>query len=628
MAQNGYNGGRNGEHNGGHTAAHTGGFIGGLHSAFNGGRNAHNGQFGLLPNHFPHGFQPDPLQYSANPNQHPLLNDTDSDMLNTFFDSEGKANNSFPEQNYSFGMDGEMDSNGDAMANPFGLMLPTASVNSVSTLAGVQGTKYSTHANNQPFHYPTNGMSDWAPDQTRRSSKDIIAGHALNQLSQSFGPAPTPSMGEFSGAAWGKMSLGAQIPPPHDSSESPASSSRNSAGDLFSPQYSQARVGYPAQVQMTQPQLEHFQQHMHPRAPHQSRGGNLGAAFSQSHFMPQVSQPTRSHTQRPTAAPFIQFGSDPHISSNGYRGPEYTPVQDKASNLLSVPLAEQVATNGHVRHPNQRTYHPQNTSHVSRAFRNTDTSPGAQYRGLSNTNPRMMANNQHRTQQHQPGRIQQARDTHGSHEEDDDIEDRQPRKRRRSQVQREDEADFQPERHMQSTTTKRGPKMPKAEGAFDDDDGPYTPVNQTSSRRRGPDDLTPAFGSRASNSPEDDDDDGSPSIAGESGSRKKRDSKSRANLSEDQKRQNHILSEQKRRNVIKQGYADLNTLVPNLGSGKSGLSKSEVLKEVVDYLESVIAGNKALMRMCGLAADDDDGDGVQGEEELDAADEEEVTEGY
>ncbi|KAF2723974.1 hypothetical protein K431DRAFT_194513, partial [Polychaeton citri CBS 116435] len=51
----------------------------------------------------------------------------------------------------------------------------------------------------------------------------------------------------------------------------------------------------------------------------------------------------------------------------------------------------------------------------------------------------------------------------------------------------------------------------------------------------------------------------------------------RQNLTEDQKRANHIQSEQKRRNIIKQGYDDLNGLVPSLAGGKSGFSKSEIL---------------------------------------------------
>ncbi|KEQ69742.1 hypothetical protein M436DRAFT_25843, partial [Aureobasidium namibiae CBS 147.97] len=53
-------------------------------------------------------------------------------------------------------------------------------------------------------------------------------------------------------------------------------------------------------------------------------------------------------------------------------------------------------------------------------------------------------------------------------------------------------------------------------------------------------------------------------------------------LTEDQKRSNHIRSEQKRRNIIKQGYEDLNELVPNLKTG--GFSKSAVLTETTRFL--------------------------------------------
>ncbi|EGP91407.1 uncharacterized protein MYCGRDRAFT_19553, partial [Zymoseptoria tritici IPO323] len=58
---------------------------------------------------------------------------------------------------------------------------------------------------------------------------------------------------------------------------------------------------------------------------------------------------------------------------------------------------------------------------------------------------------------------------------------------------------------------------------------------------------------------------------------RKRGSKKRDNLTEEEKRRNHIQSEKKRREIIQQGYSDLNKLVPCLASGKSGLSRSECL---------------------------------------------------
>ncbi|KAH0383540.1 hypothetical protein KCU92_g5248, partial [Aureobasidium melanogenum] len=77
-----------------------------------------------------------------------------------------------------------------------------------------------------------------------------------------------------------------------------------------------------------------------------------------------------------------------------------------------------------------------------------------------------------------------------------------------------------------------------------------------------------------------------------SGANSKLGSIARKNLTEDQKRSNHIRSEQKRRNIIKQGYEDLNELVPNLKTG--GFSKSAVLTETTRFLEEIYLGNNSV----------------------------------
>jgi len=77
-----------------------------------------------------------------------------------------------------------------------------------------------------------------------------------------------------------------------------------------------------------------------------------------------------------------------------------------------------------------------------------------------------------------------------------------------------------------------------------------------------------------------------------SGANSKLGSIARKNLTEDQKRSNHIRSEQKRRNIIKQGYEDLNELVPNLKTG--GFSKSAVLTETTRFLEEIHLGNNSM----------------------------------
>ncbi|RFU28016.1 hypothetical protein B7463_g8332, partial [Scytalidium lignicola] len=66
----------------------------------------------------------------------------------------------------------------------------------------------------------------------------------------------------------------------------------------------------------------------------------------------------------------------------------------------------------------------------------------------------------------------------------------------------------------------------------------------------------------------------------------------RENLTEDQKRENHIRSEQKRRTLIREGFEDLNDLVPGLKGG--GFSKSTVLVMAAEWLEELIRGNEVL----------------------------------
>ncbi|OJD35515.1 hlh transcription factor [Diplodia corticola] len=71
----------------------------------------------------------------------------------------------------------------------------------------------------------------------------------------------------------------------------------------------------------------------------------------------------------------------------------------------------------------------------------------------------------------------------------------------------------------------------------------------------------------------------------------------RENLTEEQKRSNHIQSEQKRRNLIKQGFDEMNELVPALRAG--GFSKSSTLLEGAKFLEDLIVGNQILRRALG-----------------------------
>ncbi|KAG9248989.1 hypothetical protein BJ878DRAFT_411491 [Calycina marina] len=66
----------------------------------------------------------------------------------------------------------------------------------------------------------------------------------------------------------------------------------------------------------------------------------------------------------------------------------------------------------------------------------------------------------------------------------------------------------------------------------------------------------------------------------------------RENLTDEQKRENHIKSEQKRRLLIKDGFDELNNLVPALSGG--GFSKSVVLTMTNEFLQDLVEGNQAL----------------------------------
>ncbi|KAK5120237.1 hypothetical protein LTR85_006443 [Meristemomyces frigidus] len=575
------------------------------HNGYSGdnGYQGHNASFGFLPD-----FSFDNMHLDNTPNafnQTAILSQNDSDMLGGFFadPDNSKASDSFS-QNFNFGMDGKVDGNGlgDGRGNQFSFGAPATAVDTTSTMAGAYGTGYQTHPNipQMPFADQHSGWSGNGPRMTAEA-----AASALSSLSQDQTHAPMGGSNPIAGS-WGSMNVGGV--PATGSSESPATpSSRHSSGDFLAPNnhtYLLAQAAHQTQLaQLMAQQQQQYQPRQHqqtgPRARQQSLNINTGAAqaypFSQG--LP--------HSAAPYPQYLYQFGSDPNITGFPYAAPGYvTQTQGKEHNLFNLPLAAEAAKHGrahsHVMgQPSQRAYHMQDMS-STRGFQSSNSSPGVQYGGLPINNPSpTTANHQQRAQQQQQWSSRQAGNSRDSDEDDEELEERQPRKRRKSQMQREEEAEYRPERQMEGTIPKRGPKVPKAEVAIDDEDDPYTPINKSSLKRRRSTATAPASGSASP------DDLASPPPGDASGSkRRSRDSKSRSNLSDNQKRQNHILSEQKRRNVIKQGYHDLNRLVPTLSAGKSGLSKSEILKEVVTYLENVIDGNEAIMERCGFAEDD------------------------
>ena len=66
----------------------------------------------------------------------------------------------------------------------------------------------------------------------------------------------------------------------------------------------------------------------------------------------------------------------------------------------------------------------------------------------------------------------------------------------------------------------------------------------------------------------------------------------RQNLTEEEKKKNHIQSEQKRRTQIRDAFNDLVRLLPE--SAAAGPSKCVILTQVVEWLTSMIEGNRSL----------------------------------
>jgi Helix-loop-helix DNA-binding domain len=87
-------------------------------------------------------------------------------------------------------------------------------------------------------------------------------------------------------------------------------------------------------------------------------------------------------------------------------------------------------------------------------------------------------------------------------------------------------------------------------------------------------------------------------------------------LNDEQKRQNHIASEQKRRNQIREGFEDLNKIVPDLKEG--GFSKSAVLVEVAAFAMKLIRNNDELRKRLGIRRGEESESRLLGEDKSEA----------
>jgi len=509
---------------------------------------------------------PDGLQLDFPSNkidqQSAILDNSESEALDAFFSNPDnpKASTSVFGLFHSGGVGGTMGMSG---VNSNFHAIPASTEKSASIMVGKKAGDIKTvspaSAMPRPIHTP-----NFMNTNSAHENADVMSGaHALSSMAGGQDQEQRPNI---FGGAWGDMSFNIQP----NAMESSASSSRHSSTANVIPLQFMSSSAYQMQHQQA---LAHWQQQQQQ----QQAGGNSHArqqsldmnTFSNP-FNLLAPHPSFSYPQ-PARPDLIHYGSDPNIRAHGYIAPGYASyMHEKGGNLNNVPLADQVASKGihvetsspHVGHLSQRSYF---------VGVMPGATPGVSHQTPSNTGMSGLPL--------------------GLRPQDHDEADPRPNKRRKSEFEREADAEYNPGM-TSGQIPKRGPKVPKAEPV--DDDAYMTPLSNNKRRR------STFAGPSTSNSPTYPGEADSPS-ADVSGSNSKRPpGKARQNLTDAEKRQNHILSEQKRRNVIKNGYSDLETLVPALHGGKSGLSKADALRETISFLEKTICGNEAMMERLKL----------------------------
>ncbi|KAK0366312.1 hypothetical protein LTR59_001304 [Friedmanniomyces endolithicus] len=513
--------------------------------------------------------------FDSDPGREPILDPQDTQLVEDFFDNPNDPKvAAILSRRADSNLNPSMDDHHDFGVNfSFDQSASAGTINPVSTMAGPSQASYGTHSNAlpmraQPGNFQTFGSHQPATENNHEvmdSASSFLNMHAAQESAYTIANS-WDGMSGLQYSAHGLM--------PASGGLRGGSRQSNSA-----PSY------LPAQVQ-----AEYFLQSQ-----------QIG---EMQRRMPQTHQNSYADHQQ-TRMPLPRYNSDPHITNVpfGYNiAPSAAEYQAKEGNLMQVPFATQ-AQSGHIRshapqlhQPSQRGQHFNRVPHGYRGLNSTQSSP---IDGLPPATAMSTPTQQHLAQW---GALRLG-DPRYAQEEDMEATpvESHPRKRRKSRVDRDDDLEYQPGRHAQSMASKRGSKVPKAEPASDDEEAePFTPADRMTAKRRKSTVTQTASGS----SPHSPSRTASPSNGASSSARRKSSAKSRQNLSDEQKRQNHIISEQKRRNVIKQGYLDLDNLVPILNGGKSGLSKAEQVKEIVAFLESLVSGNQlmeAKLRSSALA---------------------------
>jgi hypothetical protein len=294
-----------------------------------------------------------------------------------------------------------------------------------------------------------------------------------------------------------------------------------------------------------------------------------------------IGQDQNQSQRRP---PLYQYGSDQNFSQQGYQAFNYSDLEDKHNNLLSVPLAS--------------------------IARDQPAPTGQQHRySVPNNNLQQLSS---AALAHQHAALQPANSTfqrsanplQSVHLMADSDQLQQSRKRRRSQVDDESTIPYgQAQNNAQKNfkQARRAPAALKQEVPSEQRNAEYvTPPgssNKFASARPG---TASATASASPSTPV-----ASTFRAPSSAKKRRSDPKQpRNNLSDTQKRNNHIASEQKRRDAMKTNYEELNTYVPMLSQGNQGISRSEILQHSGDWLALLTLGNTSIMAAYGVTFDD------------------------
>ena len=258
--------------------------------------------------------------------------------------------------------------------------------------------------------------------------------------------------------------------------------------------------------------------------------------------------------------PQVNYGTDNNFGANGnYKGPTGWDAEQekKRDNLLGIPLLRQASASA-ATPVQQNNIPPQGQGGAPNSWGNMPQTGSFS----------------------QPGTADEGRD----------------RKRRKSQMDGAQGPEWSPAVQEPPNSDRRSSRPLRGEDSEDEE------AKSVAKRRRYGNYVrptgvpkSPTNRHRNSLANAGDVDDGSGGRAGK---------KARETLSEQQKREHHIESEKKRREIINRGYNDLNTLVPCLNNGKSGLSRAECLQEVASYIETLVGGTKQLMDAINLTDQD------------------------